>query len=348
MDIWIYNDDFERLDIVDSASSLIWTQRYRQAGDFEIYIPATAALLDLLQEDRLVGLADGKDTMLCIIEKVHISNEEEAGDYLTVTGRSIESILERRIVWDQTALTGTVENIMRQLITDAFISPAIAERKYDKLKLAAAHGFTETASVQYTGDNLKEVIETLCAQYNYGYKITLQAGSLVLDFYRGLDRSTSQVKNPRVVFADEFDNLTASTYTKDTTAYRSVALVAGEGEGSARRRVTVSRTIDTSGLYRREIFIDARDLSSNDGEISDADYTAQLSERGSSALSEAAYVESMTGTMETRVQYEYGTDYNLGDLTTIINKYGVQADSQVLEVVQVWDENGHTCTPTFG
>lgn len=346
MDLWIYSEDIKLLGIVDTASSIIWANRFRQCGDFEIYVQASTAMLDLLQIDRLVVRPD--DEMACIIEKVEIVTDEENGDFMTVSGRCLRSILDRRIVWEQTALSGTVESAMRKLIADAYISPAIADRKYDKISLAAAHGFTETIRTQYTGTNLLEAIEELCAAKNYGFKILLQDGGLVVDFYRGVDRTAGQSVNPRVIFSEEYDNLVASTYTKDKTAYKTVALVAGEGEGSARRRAIVSREIDQSGLHRREMYIDARDISSNEGEISDADYLAQLAERGSTSMCEAAIVESMEGAVEALQMYTYGKDYALGDMVTAISKFGVQADTQVLEVVEVWDENGYTCTPTFG
>lgn len=347
MDLLLYNENFKLLGIVDTGSSVIWANRYRQCGDFELYVPTSAQLLELLQEDRFVGRSD--DDMLCIIEKVIATTDEENGDYMTVTGRCGRSILARRIVWDQTAITGTPEYVMRKLVTDAFISPAIPERKYDKLILAPAHGYEDiTISVQFTGDNVLTAIEELCAKYNYGFKITLQDGLLVVDFYKGVDRSVNQEENIQVVFSEEYDNLNASTYTKDKTAYKSVALVAGEGEGSARRRTVVSRSTDLSGLHRRELFVDAKDISSNDGEISSADYMAQLAERGTTSLIEAARVESMEGTVEPRQMYIYGRDYNLGDTVSVITKYGVHATTQPLEVVEVWDENGYTCTPTFG
>lgn len=346
MDLLIYDEEFKLLDIVDTGSSVIWANRFRQCGDFELYIPTSADLLELLQEDRFVGRPD--DDMLCIIEKVVANTDEENGDYMTVTGRCVRSILDRRIVWEQTALNDTVENVMRRLVTDAFISPAIAARKYDKLVLAPPHGYTETISTQYTGDNILEAIEKLCTTYNYGFKITLQGGLLVLDFYKATDRSKNQEENTPIIFSEEYDNLTASTYTKDKTAYKSVALVAGEGEGSARRRTVVGRSTDQAGLHRRELFVDAKDISSNDGEITDTEYMAQLSVRGHTAITQAAQVESMEGTVEPRQMYKYGTDYYMGDIVSVVTKYGIQSTTQVLEVVESWDENGYECTPTFG
>lgn len=348
MDLWIYTQQFELLGIVDTAASVIWAKRYRQCGDFELYLPASAEMMELLQTELWVVRPD--DKMVCMIEKVQTSTDEENGDYLTVTGRSLQAILERRIVWDQTVLTGNLEAGLRRLATDAFISPAIAARKYADLSLAPAHGYTESVNTQYTGTVLLEAVEELCAASGYGFAVgmDLPGKKLVLDFYKGADRTTTQTQNLPVVFSEEYDNLVSSTYTKDLTGYKSVALVAGEGEGSARRRTTVQRSCDLEGLARREMFVDARDISSNEGEITDAEYLAQLSARGAANLAEAAAVESLEGGVEPGQMYTYGKDYDLGDLVTVTNKYGITAPARVLEVVETWDENGYTFTPTFG
>lgn len=344
--LWIYDENFIAQGVVDNYNSLIWANRFRQCGDFEIYVSISQDLIDLLQEGRMVVRPD--DDMVGIIEKVETGTDEENGDYLIASGRCLRSILDRRIIWDQTAISGTVESIMRKLVTDAFISPAIAARKYDRLTLAPAHGYTERATVQYTGDNLLEVLENLCASYNYGFKITVEDGLLVLDFYKGTDRSMTQTVNPRVIFSEEYDNLRATTYTLDKTHYKTVALVAGEGEGTDRQRVIVGRSIDQEGLHRRELYVDARDVSSNDGEFTAAEVTAQLQERGNSGLSEAPIVESVEGTIEPMQMFAYKTDYFQGDTVTVVNKYGIAVDTQVLETVESWDEDGYTCTPTFG
>lgn len=346
VDLWIYNENFEALGVVDAYNSLIWANRFRQCGDFEIYVSMSTDLEELLQKGRWVVRPD--DDMVGIIENVQIGTDEENGDFLQVTGRCLRQILGRRIIWDQTTISGTAENGLRKLVNEAIISPAVSARKYGKLVLAAAHGYTETATAQYTGDNLLEAIEALCASKNYGFKITMETARLVLDFYKGTNRAMTQYENPRVIFSEDNDNLRSTTYTLDTTNYKTVALVAGEGEGSARRRVTVERTEDTVGLHRRELYVDARDLSSNEGEISATEYDAQLAERGKTGLAEAPIVQSMEGTIEPMQMYTYKEDYFLGDTVTVINKYGIAVDTQVLEVVEVWDEDGYTCTPTFG
>lgn len=346
MDLWIYTEDFEALGVVDTATSIIWANRFRQCGDFEIYISTSEKWLELLKEDRLVVRPD--DDMVGIIEHIKTGTDYEDGDFITVTGRCTRSILARRIIWDQTTIDGYVETGMRRLVTEALISPAIAARKYDRLTLAPAHGFTETVQAQYTGDNLLEKIEELCAAKNMGFKITRQDGQHVLDFYKGVDRSMSQRERPRVIFSEDYDNLRGTTYDLNKTDYKTVALVAGEGEGTARRRTIVSRSVDQEGLHRREVFVDARDVSSDEGAISDTQYIALLAERGDTALAEAPIVQSMEGSIDPTIMYKYKEDYFLGDIVTVVNKHGISVDTQVLEVVEVWDAEGYTVTPTFG
>lgn len=347
MNFWIYDESFKRLAIIDTAHSSVWANRFRQCGDFQIYVPASLDIMDIVLPadgtERFIGRTDG-DEMLGVVETVETQIDDDVGELICIKGRCSRSILGRRIVWDQTVINSTAEYGLRRLVTEAFISPAIADRKYDKLKLGTAHGYTEHMEAQYTGDNILEIYEAVCAAKNYGFKMPLRSGALVLDIYKPVDRRSGR---GAVVFSEEYDNLAASTYSRDTTEYKSVALVAGEGEGAARRHTTISRDCDQTGLRRREMFVDARDVSSNEGAIPDAEYMAQLAERGRPDLAEAAIVETFTGAVEP-VQYVYGTHYGLGDMVTIINKYGIRAEAQVLEVVESWDESGYTCEPTFG
>ena len=51
MDIWVLDKTLEANDIVDTFNSLIWTDRYDEYGDFEIYTSVTDQALSLLQMD---------------------------------------------------------------------------------------------------------------------------------------------------------------------------------------------------------------------------------------------------------------------------------------------------------
>ena len=94
-------------------------------------------------------------------------------------------------------------------------------------------------------------------------------------------------------------------------------MVGGEGEGADRRYTTVG---GGSGLNRRELFTDARDISSNvgsDDALTDAEYMAQLQQRGKEKLAENVSITSFEGETETTIMFQYGKDFFNGDIVQI-------------------------------
>lgn len=342
MDLYITDQNFQTLGIIDAASSVIWSERYFETSDFEIYVPATDYYVDLLREDRYIFRNDTDCGM--IIETVEITTSVEDGNYLTVTGRSLESILERRIVWQQTNLYGKVELCIRQLITENIINPTLAARKISNFKLGSLKGYTDTMEKQITGKNLRESIQDICKSFGYGYKITVQDGNFVFDLYKGVDRSYNQSTNPYVVFSPDFENLLNSDYKLDKSTYKNVVLVAGEGEGLDRKTQAVGTA---SGLDRREMYSDSRNASTNNGEVSDEDYYSQLTEDGLETLANNQMTESYIGEVDYEKPYAYGRDYLLGDIVQVVNEYGIEATPRITEVIESEDENGHSIIPTF-
>ena len=127
---------------------------------------------------------------------------------------------------------------------------------------------------------------------------------------------------------------------------KNFAVVAGEGEGTARRTRAVG---NTRGLDRKELFVDARDLSSNDGEITDDEYNKSLDERGGEKLAEVKPIVKFEGEVLLDGNYVYKQDFNLGDVVTVENKkYGVFINTRIIEILESEDENGYVITPTFG
>lgn len=343
MDIYIRGKGREVIGVIDSYKSLIWTTRYARAGDFEIYTPATEKLMGMVRMAEYVTRLD--DDMVGVVERIRIEAGQDDVPYLTISGRSAESILDRRIVWKQTILNGPVEMCLRLLVADNAISPDISSRAIPQLVLGALQGFTERMEMQLTGDNLLDAVSSICVTYGMGFKLTLnQYNEFVFQVVKGTDRSYSQSENPYVVFSPKFDNLAGSEYERDKSALKNVALVAGEGEGLDRKTGVAG---EASGIGRREIYVDARDLSTNDGQITPEEYGNMILERGIEALSETIVTEAFSGTVEPTTTYGYKKDFFLGDIIQIENEYGMAAAPRIWEIIENDDETGHRITPTF-
>lgn len=345
MNFYLLDDELNYIQVIEIYTSMIWTTRYYTAGDFELYAPATPDLLNVLQRDYYI-VRDDDLTQAMIISNFEVKTDIENGDYITITGKSLKSILNRRIIWTQTVLNGNVETMIRKLVTDNAINPTIAARAISGLVLGDTIGLTGTIEAQYTGDNLGETLTAIGQTYGIGYDVLLDLENKQFKFVllQGVNRTYAQNTVPRVIFSNEYENLLTTDYKFNSDNYKNVALVAGEGEGTARRTQTIGTA---TGLNRYELFVDARDVSSNEGEISENEYNNLLLERGAQNLAENVITESIEGEIEPNYTYQLNRDYFLGDIVEVINAYGISMSPRIIEVIECKDTNGYTCVPTF-
>lgn len=341
MDLYFMGANFAQKAVLDVFKSLIWTKRYYTCGDFELYTPATAEITAILAACQYVCRDD--DDSVMIVENVKITTDAESGDYYTITGRSLESILARRIVQGTDTHqfvidTDDAAEVVYQLLRVNIGEDAEAARKVSNFDIDDTFSYAADIKMQITGKNLLQSITDICQTYGFGLKTVIDSGNIVFSLYAG---STTDV-----TFSAEFDNLINSDYAYNSENYKNVAYIAGEGEGTARKWAAIGD--DTySGLARRELFVDARDISSNGGEISTSDYDDMLITRGAEKLADCQNVKAFSGEVEPQTTYEYKKDYNLGDIVTVDNGYGVTATPRIIEIIECWDENGYKVVPTF-
>lgn len=347
----VLDTEFNALAVVDFYESMIWTDRYSKAGDFEIYTPVTTEIKRYLQLDNYLWTDQSEHLM--IIEFVETIADFEDGDKLLVKGRSLESILDRRIIWNQTIIRGNLQLGIKTLIGNAIIAPTIEARRIENFIFEDSTDEAITSltldSAQFTGDNLLEVVEKLCESAKIGFKITLNENyQIVFKLYAGKDRSYDQTENPFVVFSPKFENIINSNYLEDKTNYKTVTLIAGEGEGASRKTATYAITADT-GINRREIYTDARDISSDTegGELSPAQYVAQLVQRGKETIKEAKIEKIFDGEVEATKMFKFNEDFYLGDIVQIENHYDLASRARVTEMIISQDTGGFSAYPSF-
>lgn len=93
--------------ICEDYKSVVWTERFRGFGDFKLVVPGTLENLRTYQLDYY--LYTKGTNKLMIIEQVELNTEYGKESLLTISGRSLESILDRRVMhpypmWDGTLL----------------------------------------------------------------------------------------------------------------------------------------------------------------------------------------------------------------------------------------------------
>lgn len=348
---YILNTSFETIYVIDKYDSFIWTDRYSEYGDFELYTSPESDIATYAVRGNYIYSSSSEHLM--IIEKIIIDTDTELGNHLTISGRSLESILERRVVWNQTILNGNFQNAVKKLITDAIISPSISARKISNFVFQDSTDSYITGlkiDTQFTGDNLYEVLVDLCTEKDIGFKVLLnESNQFVFSLYYGVNRSYDQTSNPFVTFSPSFENIVNSNYLEDETVYKNVALVAGEDEAENRKTVIVG---SGSGLTRKELYVDARDIRMEDeggNPISETDYNNMLRQRGNEKLKEDNNKLNIAfeGEVEAQRSFRYGEDFFLGDVVQIENEYGKEGVVRVTEFVMSVKSDGYAAYPTF-
>lgn len=351
MELLVLDTEFKSSATLDIFESLIWTDRYFECGDFEIYTPAESETMKMLPKGYYLYLKESEHIM--IIEDVEIETDAEEGAHLKITGRSLESILDRRIIWGQVILSGSLQDGIKKLLNENAISPSDENRKIPNFSFEESTDVrikALTLEAQYYGDNLYDAIVDICKNVGVGFKIVLNGTNLVFSLYMGDDRSYSQTENPYVVFSPGFDNLMNSNYIESTRTLKNVTLVAGEGEGSDRKTTTVYLgSSAASGLDRRELFTDASGVSQTveGGTLSDTEYLSQLAQKGNEELSNNTETISFEGEVDISATYTYDEDYFLGDVVQVGNEFGNSARCRITEFVRSQDETGNEYYPTF-
>lgn len=348
MSIYLLDTDFRRIKLIDEYISMIWTDRYAEAGDFELYVTATVENVSIFKTGMY--LSNTLSEHLMIVETIEIKSDIEDGAKLIVSGRSLESILSRRIVWNQTVFENkNIQDIIFELLKDSIISPKNASRKIDNFifeRLENTQVNTVRLDKQYTGDNIYTVIHELCEQYGLGFKLIRVNNQFRFGLYMG--KNHTHVTDSFVTFSPRFDNLISSNVITSIRDNVNIACVAGEGEGASRK--IISAGTETSGIERMELFVDARSVSSkteNDTVISPEQYNSILLQKGMEELN----VHQSKTTIESEVDYngifKYKKDFDVGDIVNVSNEFGYSGKLRITEIVTSDSVDGMTIVPTF-
>jgi putative component of toxin-antitoxin plasmid stabilization module len=349
MDIYVYNSALDVIGVIDTFISVIWAARYYKNGDFELVMSANAKYLGYLQNgyflvrDKDIS-PDGTKKNVMVIQNIDLKSDPENGDILTVTGKGLASILDQRVIARQSTLAGDIRDIICLAVAENMAYPTTAARAVANLTIASVPKFNVTDNIQVTGDSLGEWVSVMCEKYGIGYDIYISGNNFVFTLYAGTDRSTQQTAVPQVVFSQEFENLINTDYQFTGENFKNTAIVAGEGEGAGKIVQTVG---NFSGLSRYEVYVDANDVSTNEGNISESAYINLLYNKGIEALTEYINNELFDGETDTTTQYIYGEDFYMGDIVEIETPYGISAAVRIVEAIDSADANGQSVIPTF-
>lgn len=334
MFLQIYDQNVMQIGVLDYYESLIWTKRYNKTGDFKVVIPLKGKIPDFVVPDYFVTLSEDLEPgYYMMIESIEVDQNEE-GNVLTVSGRSLEALLERRIVWDKSTYSSkTTEYIVKDLIGKSFINPSISDRKIDNFVYEEPEeGLAfSTVDAEYDGEDLLDVVSALCAENNHSMSVRYLNGKFTYKTYAGTDRSHDQIERDEVLYSADFDSLASSNYLESIKNYKNVVQVV-DSTGNKRTVVGLEK-----GMDRREY------RASPSNEVTNA---ASLNAYGNKVLYENRKVSILDG-VAINDAYKYGMDVFVGDIVQFKNDYGIESRSRITEYIYSEDLSGVNNYPTF-
>ena len=329
MDLYLLDDEFRPVSVIDDFTSLIWRRRYDKPGEFELYCSPERAR-DLLQAGYIYR-HDRPETGI-------IESFRKKDSTVVVSGRFLEALADSEIVYPACEYSRcTPEHIAHDLMAKFF--PELPQVPVE----GSGRGAPVSASL--LGENLCEYLYELLGAQEYAPRITYDYATAALQFsvWQGLDRRQSQSANSWAVFSRNWENLLETEYSISRKDMRNYVVIAG---GSEEDR-TFHILDRTNGAPPRRLFLN---VSARKGEeMTDEEYIAVLEQKGLEKLAKYKTVEKFDVTIDNRANLRYMTDFNLGDYCTVIDaELGITLDARILEIEEDWEDGGMALVARFG
>lgn len=378
MRLEVFDFELNRLGLIEMYSTITYTLKFVDVGSFELKCAINKQNVKLIQKNRFLWI---EDEVCGIIQ--YISSSTDDG-IITAKGKLAKEMLNWRWVYPCFVKTGEPAALAESIVNIHCVNPSESKRKMRGLVIGNAGYVINKPHITYqkTGDTVLTSVQNISTANNLGFEIYFNprnVNSFKFVMLEGKDRTIGNKDgNKPVVFSRDFENIVSGSYEYNDDSFRNVALVAGEtadgsnNENAARTFLVVDQvgSENVSSFYRKELYIDARDLQSEYSEeattkddegnditetvqkkMTEQEYNATLSNRGFEKMGEALVEESYESQIRTdaRTIYQFGKDYTYGDYVTVIDKsLGIMLNVQITEMQIVYDANGYDYIPTFG
>lgn len=356
MELYVLDSNFRRVEVIDTFESLIWTERQRDLGDFELLMVADGGKRDAYVKGTRFGLNESLRVME--VDTVEVTVSSDGLEMTKIKGKSLEAVLDDRMALAamtnlNTTPKWTITNrpaaIARQVFSDICITGKL--NVGDKLPAVTTNVFPPDtiqeplASITHDIEptTVLNAIKNLCDIHGMGFRLVrnLNGGSLMFNIYTGVDRTSKQDNFKAVVFSRKLDNLQNTTELKSIAGMKNVAVVISKWGVRTVYPVGVAQNI--AGFDRRVLYVQATDITIQDG----PELQALLLKRGQEELTKYREVNAYDGEVSQYGSYKYGVDYHLGDLVEMRSDDDETTNMRVSEQIFVSDGEGDRSYPTL-
>lgn len=261
---------FETKGVVTDYISFQWIDGYSETGSFKLVLPSTDENIELFKTNRYLSIHESDKKM--IIEKTTLNgNFLSDGFMLQVSGRSLESILDRRVAFpgmdldtEKCKADDGLLFALYSVVDEYFINPGSTaqisndgtkyfyypERKIPFFEIPKEEErssyikreFNASINKNIIKNNILEFITENCKNNNLGFKIlpyskydNSKCVSWRFILYTGQDKSynRSSKSSPLIVFSPILNNVKTISTTVDSSNYKNIVFcgVSKDAEG---------------------------------------------------------------------------------------------------------------------
>lgn len=331
--IRFFNSNLEFLGEVDNFTSLIFIRSWESYGEFNININKFNK--ELFRKKNII-MINNNPFKVGTIDEISITSNT-----IKIKGYTLGYWFVNRVTFPPVGLeydsyNTNVEAIMKGIVIKNAIEANDPKRNIPKLIVANSLGRGEKLNFQtrfkYLADELTSLSKI--SGLGWGVYLDIENKQFIFEVFEGNNLSTEQTILPPKIFSSEYDNVINKNYITSDIDFKNVAIVAGQGEGINREIKIVNNEL--TGLERKELFVDARDIKENEN----------LIDRGNIKLAEKQSIQTFE--CET-INNGYIDEWDLGDIVTVLDKeLGYLEHTRVIEVQESYEGGEVIIEPTFG
>lgn len=380
MDIIKFNNPTAALrmqqgEILNGLSSIMWIERYRDAGEFKIEAPVSAGLRTKIPPGTFLSHLDTSELM--VVENHEIKDDIGKDPIITVTGRSFETILSQRIVGsnlsavpnvgsplaDYDVPTGTTWVQATNLINNHIGTAALYndDNAFPYVVVSYSGSLTQTSQSTVIGRKLKrgdlyKAVIDIIEDDNLGIKIfrpgtdsPIGSGpNTLIYFHSGVDRGNN------VIFAYIAGEIVNADYLWSNKTLKNAALCSGKWMETVIYSAQYGAAPAGKEYTRRMMFVDCTDIDSYlTGPPSTAggmrqEFEQYMQDKGRAALRKQNEVALAKAEItKNATKHIYRKDYDVGDLVRVAGDFNEWTTMRVSEYVEMEDETGESGYPTL-
>ena len=357
MHVLSMGSDFYPDKLIDTFQSLIWTERYREWGEFELKTANISRTMLDLPLGSMVTLLETREVMFV---ETHEIDEDEDGAILTVTGRSFETFMENRVArpiggeilysstdksldWvPNNGLPDVASNTAGLMIQERMINTSLYGQNVPNFQvyITAATRANVSRTIPIKLGNLYERVIDVLKMDDLGVRnnrpVPGSTPEMSMLIYDGTDRTATVVLSTS---AGHFQR--RRKYLKSIRDYKNSAW----GFSYYNHHVSHATGAGSlTGLDRRFGVVDATDIKTTNPTVTDP---TLLPGRNHTYLGEHKKTNLFDGTVSPNIPYKYPANYDLGDTIKVIGDYGISHDMLVDGFTRVHDEKGEIGWPTL-